>query len=305
MKSVLEQSDPTDPILYTGDVIAEYNNSKQHWIILNEKHNGHMLFIDNQHQSTQSDEYLYHESLVHTLMSGLPDVKSVLILGGAEGCLAREVLKWSSVKTVTQVDWDKSLVDYFALNGTHWNENAYKDARLKTVYDDACHWLKNTTEVFDAIFIDLLDPTPTTLDFLQEIITDAQKLVAPRGGLAVNAGIVKKHTVTSACKLAEFIKKKYPENHRVAAHIDVPSYLGEWCFLMIVPRSWSIYMHEGDTPKNVKWYSKNNILHAIQWPKDYPSEIRNYWVHFLNPEKLTTGSPTSYNTKELYEYYGC
>lgn len=304
MKSVLEQSDPTDPILYTGELIAEYNNSNQHWVLLNEKHNGQMLFIDNQHQSTLSDEYLYHETLVHTLMAGLPEVKSVLILGGAEGCLAREVLKWKSVQAVTQVDWDKSLVDYFTLNGTEWNNNVYSDSRLKTVCEDALYWLKNTSEMFDAVFIDLLDPTSETLPFLQEVISEAQKHVAPRGGLAVNAGIVKKHISTPACELAEFIKAKYPENHRVAAHIYVPSYLGEWCFLMIVPRSWSIYMHEGDTPQNVRWYSKKNILHAIQWPTDYPSEIRNYWVHFLNPEKLTAAAPLLQN-KQFHEYYGC
>lgn len=63
--------------------------------------------------------------LVHSLLAGLPQRKRVLILGGAEGCTLREVLKYKDVEAVVMVDWDEALCDYFKVSGSiQWNQGA-------------------------------------------------------------------------------------------------------------------------------------------------------------------------------------
>ena len=71
---------------------------------------GKMLFLDGVLQSTTKDEVIYHNALVHPLMSSLKSRKSILILGGGEGATAREVLRWP-VESVTMVDYDQELVE--------------------------------------------------------------------------------------------------------------------------------------------------------------------------------------------------
>ena len=161
--TIHEQSDPSYTLSYTGTVLGSNSiasGNPQNWIVIRGAA-GTMLFIDDQHQSTLEDEYIYHETFVHSLMWRLPSRKRVLLLGGAEGCLAREVLRWHNVETVVQVDWDKSLVDFFRLpEQAEWNHGVYEDPRLTVVHEDAQVWLNHYSgEPFDAIFIDLLDPS--------------------------------------------------------------------------------------------------------------------------------------------------
>merc|ERR1719319_1425848 len=66
-----------------------------------------MLIIDRRTQSSQKDEFVYHESLVHPAMLAHQNPKTVFIGGGGEGATAREVLKHKSVERLVMVDIDK------------------------------------------------------------------------------------------------------------------------------------------------------------------------------------------------------
>jgi spermidine synthase len=152
MVVIIEKSDPNKPIEYTGSLLAS-GNSVQQWSILKEESGNELLFIDNQLQSSKDDEAIYHEFFVHSLMIGSKKGSKVLILGGSEGCMLREVLKWKDIESVVQVDWDESLTDYFKDKGSSWNNNSYADSRVSIVNDDALEWLKNCDTTFDCIFI--------------------------------------------------------------------------------------------------------------------------------------------------------
>jgi len=87
--TVCETSDPENHLEYTGTLLASNTNSLQSWKILDTKENGEMLFINDIHQSSKKDEYYYHEMFVHSLLFGIASPKTVLVLGGSEGCMAR------------------------------------------------------------------------------------------------------------------------------------------------------------------------------------------------------------------------
>jgi spermidine synthase len=301
--TIKELSDPSSPIEYTGVVLAEQTTNIQRWTLLLTGDEDEMLFIDDQHQSSKSDEFRYHETFVHSLLSGLKNPKKVLVLGGAEGCMLREILKWSSIESITQVDWDQSLVNYFKHDGLAWNEGAYTNPKVHYVCDEAMHWLESNTEAFDAVFVDLLDPHDTDMVFMKKLLLACRSHIGPGGGLSVNAGQIKLEK-TTACVLAEFMKTEFvePRFHRLAMRVHVPSYKGAWGFLVAVPKNWSYQQSETELPRGLKYFSKERLIHGSTWDSSYPKELGFFW-HPNAAEKLVQ------ETRELeikvFEHHGC
>ena len=72
---------------------------------------GRSLMLDGKTQSTERDEHIYHEALVHPAMLLHPDPRSVFIGGGGEGATLREVLAYKSVANVSMLDMDGEVVE--------------------------------------------------------------------------------------------------------------------------------------------------------------------------------------------------
>ena len=92
-------------------VLCEGQTPFQHVMIIDGECFGRALILDGKTQSTELDEFVYHEGLVHPAMVSHRNPKNVLIVGGGEGATAREVLKYRDVEEVTMVDIDKKLVE--------------------------------------------------------------------------------------------------------------------------------------------------------------------------------------------------
>ena len=117
-------------------------------------HFGRILFLDGVLQSTSSDEHIYHEALVNAGMNSAS--RNVLIAGGAEGGVAREVLKRPSVKYVKMVDWDADLVEHCFMR-EKFNVTAFEDKRLSYSNKNILNYCEETQRTFDTVFVDLLD----------------------------------------------------------------------------------------------------------------------------------------------------
>ena len=72
---------------------------------------GVCLILDGKIQSSEMDEFIYHEALVHPAMLSHPKPEKVFIAGGGEGATLREVLVYGTVKKATMVDIDEEVVD--------------------------------------------------------------------------------------------------------------------------------------------------------------------------------------------------
>ena len=313
--TIEERSDPSYTLSYTGTILGSNTiatGNPQDWVVL-QGSAGTMLLIDEQHQSTLEDEYIYHETFVHSLMWQLPSRNRVLILGGAEGCLAREVLRWPDVKEVVQVDWDKSLVDFFQEPEQRvWNNGVYDDSRISLVHEDASAWLKEYSgEPFDAIFIDLLDPSSADdLQFLTCILNQSKRHLAPHGGLSCNVGQVSPIKRSFGYYLAESFQTLFqaPYFHRSATKVFVPSYLGEWCFCMAIPYAWSRCHTIPIFPAGLKRNPEHYTFRQTVWSSDYPIILQKFSSHTQEEsaalQKLTVAPPLHIN-KDIADYYGC
>ena len=305
--TIVERSDPEHPVTYTGELLQSHISDLQSWSMLKVASGEELLFINDQLQSSSADEHIYHETLVHSLFLGLKSPKTVLILGGAEGCTAREVLKWPTVERVVQVDWDASLVVYFQIAGTHWNKHSYESPKIETYGCDVREYFKMYSDTFDAILVDLLDPhTQEDIDLLSTVCKESRARLNPGGGLVMNCGSAKAGTNSCGRGLLNHLKTIFPDppHHRVAMHALVPSYLDEWGFAMIVPKHWSSTIQTNTLPEGVRYMSRNRLLETIQWNGPFDAEWGTFWQEGVSSPKKLEIEPRLDRSQDL-EQYGC
>ncbi len=119
---------------------------------------GRSLILDNYIQSSEVDEYIYHESLVHPAMVAHPNPRKVLIIGGGEGATLREVLKHECVEKAVMVDIDREVVEMAKKYLEKWHQGAFDDPRAEVVIADGLKYVREVKEKFDVIVLDLTDP---------------------------------------------------------------------------------------------------------------------------------------------------
>ncbi len=152
--------------MFADDIIYSRTTSYQRIVITRGKA-GFQLFLNGNLQFSSTDEYRYHEALVHpalvSAMGGEP--RRVLVLGGGDGLAVREILKHKSVESVTLVDLDPDMTRLSKRfpSLAELNRHAFEDARVRVVNEDAMIWLEEPSEPFDAAIIDFPDPNSFAL----------------------------------------------------------------------------------------------------------------------------------------------
>jgi len=121
---------------------------------------GKTLILDGKVQSAVTDEWMYHEALVHPVMLTHPNPETVLVLGGGEGAVLREVLRHRTVRKVIMVDIDEKVINIAKKHLQEWHRGAFDDPRVKLIISDGREFIEKTKEKFDVIILDLTDPVP-------------------------------------------------------------------------------------------------------------------------------------------------
>ena len=117
-------------------VYFENKTDHQHLIIFENAKFGRVMALDGIIQTTEADEFIYHEMLTHVPLMAHGNVKRVLIIGGGDGGMLREVCKHDSVKHITQVEIDAQVVDMCKEYLPNHSAGAYEDSRVNIVIDD-------------------------------------------------------------------------------------------------------------------------------------------------------------------------
>lgn len=97
--------------LYRDTIIHTRTTPYQRIVVTQSRSGDYNLFINGHLQFSSIDEHIYHEFLVHPVMSATPVHKKVLVLGGGDGLAVREVLKYGGVESVTLVDIDPEMTN--------------------------------------------------------------------------------------------------------------------------------------------------------------------------------------------------
>ncbi|EEG77598.1 polyamine aminopropyltransferase [Dethiobacter alkaliphilus] len=118
---------------------------------------GKMLVLDGMVQTTEQDEFVYHEMIAHIAMQAHPNPKDVLVVGGGDGGAIREVIKYDSVESATLVEIDEAVVEMSKkyLPGI---SVGLSDPRVNVLIADGIKHVKESVGKYDVILVDSTEP---------------------------------------------------------------------------------------------------------------------------------------------------
>jgi len=193
---------------------------------------GICLILDGKIQSSEADEFIYHEALVHPAMLTHPQPEKVFIAGGGEGATLREVLAHKTVKRAVMVDIDEEVVNLCRRLLPSWHQNAFDDYRTELHFVDARRYLDESSDKFDVIIIDLADPLeqgPARLLYTQEFYQIVKQKLGPDGIMSVQAEPAEWRNLDNFTAIANTLRNVFPIARPYQVH--VPSFLGLWGFV--------------------------------------------------------------------------
>jgi len=174
--------------------LASVRTKYQQMEILELADYGKCLVLDGRIQSSQADEFIYHEALVHPGLLAHPRPERAMVIGGGEGATLREILRHKSIRHALMVDIDQEVVEQCKRHLPEMHQGAFDDPRTEVRHDDARVFLEQTSERFDLIVVDLTEPLeegPACLLFTREFYRLISDRLSPEGVMTMQAGMTK------------------------------------------------------------------------------------------------------------------
>ncbi len=151
---------------------------------------GRILLLDGAVQVTTADEFIYHEMMAHVPLFAHGAVRRVLIVGGGDGGIAREVLRHASVEHVTLVEIDAAVIDLARELLPEISAGAFDDLRLSVVIADGAAFVAGGADSYDVIIVDSPDPAgPGKVLFEPAFYRACKAMLGERGILVTQSGM--------------------------------------------------------------------------------------------------------------------
>jgi spermidine synthase len=193
---------------------------------------GKMLILDGDTQSSQTDEKIYHETLVHPALAAARDRSQILILGGGEGATLREVLRSPDVVRATMVDIDAQVVELSKKYLPEWSAGAFDDPRARVIIGDALQFLDEDRSRYGAIISDLTEPledSPSHPLFGAAVFTAIKARLQEGGIYILQASTAGVHNCAMHAKMARSLRGYYRYVRSFYTH--VPAFDNDWAFI--------------------------------------------------------------------------
>lgn len=173
-----------------GTILCDIQTDYQKLVIMDNDTFGRVMLLDGIFQTTERDEFIYHEMITHVPILAHGSVKSVLIIGGGDGGALEEVLKHKDIEKVTMVEIDKTVVEMSKQYLTSICGNAFDDPRTDLVIADAKDFITKCKERYDVIIIDSTDPVgPGEVLFTKHFYHLCQEILSYSGILITQNGV--------------------------------------------------------------------------------------------------------------------
>ncbi|MGB9759448.1 MAG: fused MFS/spermidine synthase [Thermoproteota archaeon] len=214
---------PLKRVLYSKE-------SKYQKIEVIETNKGIALILDGLVQIHEDDEYIYHESLIHPTLISVDHPRSALIVGGGDGCAARELLKDVDIREITLVDLDKDVIEVSKKFLKKINEGSLENKKVKIVVGDGRKFLEKTRNKYDIIVIDATDPIPSgpsLLLYSRQFYEVVKSKLEDGGAFVTQATVFGSNQYT---RIYSTIKKVF--GNAVCSHSFVKSFGDDWGFVM-------------------------------------------------------------------------
>jgi len=140
------------------EVLYRKRTDHQDLVIFRNSAFGRVMALDGVVQTTEGDEFVYHEMLAHVPILAHGHAGRVLIIGGGDGAMLREVLRHPAVRHVTQVEIDAEVIETCKRYLPGHSRGAFEDPRVEIVIADGLRYVTETEARFDVIISDSTDP---------------------------------------------------------------------------------------------------------------------------------------------------
>jgi len=151
---------------------------------------GRVMALDDIVQVTTRDEFIYHEMMTHVPILAKGDVTNVLIIGGGDGGILREVLRHTGVEHATMVELDRTVVDLCQEHFPDISDGAFDDPRTDLIIADGVKYVAETDRRFDVVIVDSTDPIgPGEVLFTESFYADCHRVLKAGGVLVTQNGV--------------------------------------------------------------------------------------------------------------------
>lgn len=200
-------------------VIHRETTGHQDLIIFDTPSFGRVLALDGIIQTTEKDEFTYHEMLAHVPLLAHGRARRVLVIGGGDGGVLREVLQ-HPIDSATLVEIDRHVIDLCLAHLPSLSNGAFDDPRTRLVIGDGLRFVQDINETFDVIIVDSTDPVGPGEILFSEAFYGACKNRLSAGGILVSQNGV-----------PQFQASELTDSHRrLRHHFD-----DAVCYLTVVP----------------------------------------------------------------------
>ncbi|MBM3944522.1 MAG: polyamine aminopropyltransferase [SAR202 cluster bacterium] len=215
-------------------VLFEGQSAYQHIVVHDTAALGRLLVLDDKSQSSQADEFVFHEALVQPSLIAHPNPKNVFIAGGGEGATAREALSHRSVERVVMVDLDGQVVELCRKHLEVFHRGAFDDPRMELRHEDALAYLEKTREKFDLVIVDVPDPLeagPAWQLFTREFYQLIKRRLNPDGMMVAQSGPTGPvYAANCFTAIAKTVGSVFPVSAQCEAFI--PAFQTTWGFVI-------------------------------------------------------------------------
>ena len=128
---------------------------------------GKLLTLDGKTMVSERDEFVYHEVMAHIPVMSHPNAKRVLVIGGGDGGVVRELVKHPQLTHIDLVEIDERVVEVSKIFFPDCT-SGLSDPRVRVLAQDGIEFIKNVQTPYDIICVDSTDP----VEFAQGLFTE-------------------------------------------------------------------------------------------------------------------------------------
>src|SRR3954469_13704896 len=169
--------------------IGEWQTKFQKMQIYDTPHYGKLFRLDGFNMTSEKEEFVYHENLIHPALTAHTAPKRVLIIGGGDGGSSEEALKHPTIDQVTMVEIDADVITVAKEHFRAVHNGVFDNPQLRVRIEDGMKFVRDTHEKFDLVALDLNDPIgPAAALYSAEFLAQIRSTLAPGGALTLHLG---------------------------------------------------------------------------------------------------------------------
>lgn len=173
--------------LEVEEVLHTEKSEYQDIVVLQTKAYGRVLVLDGVIQCTERDEFSYQEMISFLPVNSHPSPRKVLIVGGGDGGVARELAKHPLVQSIVQCEIDERVIEV-SKKYLPFMAKGFDDPKVSLHIGDGFEFIKNHPSEFDVIITDSSDPIGPAASLFQESYFQLLQKALKPGGIVCSQG---------------------------------------------------------------------------------------------------------------------